>query len=81
MSVYRFYRIDASGRISHPPAEIECPGDADAIARSNDLLRAGWAPHTIEIWCGSRFVTQDGAPAMPSPASCASSAARGQRTA
>ena len=69
MSIYRFYRIDASGRISHPPAEIECASDADAIAKSTDLLRAGWTSHTIEIWCGTRFIAQDTAPATsPLPA-------------
>ena len=65
MSIYRFYRITPAGRIGQPPVEFECATDTDAVAKSCELLSSGWADHAIEIWCGSRFVGQNTAAALP----------------
>ena len=54
MANYRLYSVDAAGRISAPPAVIECATDAQAVAEAK--AKALILGLKVEVWQGDRVV-------------------------
>ena len=53
MALYRFYPINAAGRVCAPGTELECASDAAAIEALPNLMEG---LSGLEIWHGTRRV-------------------------
>lgn len=56
MPTYRFYLLDAAGRVTPPAVDRELPDDIAACDQAHHLVSRRDGPHSAQVWDGLRLV-------------------------